>query len=247
VDRVLVALDVPTAHDALALAETLHGAVGGFKIGSQLFTAAGPDIVRTLVARGDKVFLDLKFHDIPNTVAGAVTAATKLGVWMLNVHASGGSAMLEAARKAAHEATEPGRTRPILIAVTVLTSLDAATLHSVGVAASPLDQVVHLARLVKAAGLDGVVASPQETSAIRQACGPDFAIVTPGIRGGSAATGGDSAGDTRSSKKDDQQRTSTPRGAVEAGSSYLVVGRPITAASNPRQAALAIAAEIGTL
>jgi orotidine-5'-phosphate decarboxylase len=233
VDRVLVALDVPTASEALALADTLRGAVGGFKIGSQLFTAAGPDIVRTMVARGDRVFLDLKFHDIPNTVAGAVASATKLGVWMLNIHASGGAAMLDAARRAVDEATAPGGTRPMVIAVTVLTSLDAATLHSVGVPASPLEQVVHLAKLVKASGLDGVVASPQETSAIRQACGPDFVIVTPGIRGGSA-----------SSTAGDQQRTSTPRGAVDAGSSYLVIGRPITAAPNPRDAALAVAADL---
>jgi orotidine-5'-phosphate decarboxylase len=235
-DRVLVALDVPTAREALALAETLRGAVAGFKIGSQLFTAAGPEIVRTLVARGDKVFLDLKFHDIPNTVAGAIAAATKLGVWMVNVHASGGGPMLEAARKAADDAAEPGRARPLVIAVTVLTSLDAATLNSVGVAASPQDQVVHLAKLAQSAGLDGVVASPQETAAIRQACGPDFVIVTPGIRGGSAS------GDARSFK-DDQQRTSTPAGAVEAGSSYLVVGRPITGAESPRAAALKIGAE----
>ncbi len=235
-DRVLVALDVPTAREALALAETLRGAVAGFKIGSQLFTAAGPEIVRTLVARGDKVFLDLKFHDIPNTVAGAIASATKLGVWMVNVHASGGGPMLEAARKAADEAAEPGRARPLVIAVTVLTSLDAATLNSVGVAASPQDQVVHLARLAQSAGLDGVVASPQETAAIRQACGADFLIVTPGIRGGSAS------GDARSFK-DDQQRTSTPAGAVEAGSSYLVVGRPITAAQDPRAAALRIGSE----
>jgi orotidine-5'-phosphate decarboxylase len=233
VHRVLVALDVPTAAEALRLADTLRGTVGGFKIGSQLFTAAGPEIVRAMVARGDRVFLDLKFHDIPNTVAGAVASATKLGVWMLNVHAAGGPAMLEAARKAADQASEGGRPKPIVIAVTVLTSMDAAALQAVGVPASPLDQVVRLANLVKAAGLDGVVASPQETAAIRQACGPEFAIVTPGIRGGSAdATAGD------------QQRTSTPRGAIEAGSSYLVIGRPITAAPNPREAALAIAADL---
>jgi orotidine-5'-phosphate decarboxylase len=248
VDRVLVALDVATAREALALADALRGAVAGFKIGSQLFTAAGPDIVRTLVARGDKVFLDLKFHDIPNTVAGAVASATRLGVWMLTVHASGGAPMLEAARESAERSTEPGQPRPILVAVTVLTSLDAATLETVGVAASPLDQAVRLARIVKAARLDGVVASPQETAAIRRASGSDFLIVTPGIRGGSAAIG--TAGspvtpqDPQKLQKDDQQRTSTPAGAVAAGASYLVVGRPITAAGNPRDAALRIAEEL---
>ena len=245
-DRVLVALDVATAREALALAEALRGAVAGFKIGSQLFTAAGPDIVRTLVERGDKVFLDLKFHDIPNTVAGAVASATRLGVWMLTVHASGGAPMLAAARESAERAAEPGRPRPILVAVTVLTSLDAATLETVGVAASPLDQAVRLAGIVKAAGLDGVVASPQETAAIRRASGVDFLIVTPGIRGGSAAIGtaGSPLAPQDPQKKDDQQRTSTPAGAVAAGASYLVVGRPITAAGNPREAAMRIAEEL---
>jgi orotidine-5'-phosphate decarboxylase len=236
VDRVLVALDVATAREALALADALRGAVAGFKVGSQLFTAAGPEIVRTLVARGDKVFLDLKFHDIPNTVAGAIASATRLGVWMLTVHASGGAAMLEAARESAERSTEPGRSRPLVVAVTVLTSLDAATLSAVGVAASPLDQAVRLASIVKAAGLDGVVASPQETAAIRRASGSDFVIVTPGIRGGSAAAG--------TALKDDQQRTLTPVGAIEAGSSYLVVGRPIAAAENPREVATRIAEEL---
>jgi orotidine-5'-phosphate decarboxylase len=237
-DRVLVALDVPTAAEALRLADALRGAVGGFKVGSQLFTAAGPDVVRALVARGDRVFLDLKFHDIPNTVAGAVAEATTLGVWMLNVHAAGGGAMLEAARQAAHRAAMPGRPKPMLIAVTVLTSLDQATLQSVGVPATPMDQVLRLARLVQEAGLDGVVASPQETGAIRTACGSGFAIVTPGIRGGSAERT-----DAKSST-DDQQRTSTPAGAIAAGSSYLVIGRPITAAADPREAAERIAAEV---
>ena len=237
-DRLLVALDVPTAADAIALADTLRGAVGGFKIGSQLFTAAGPDIVRTLVGRGDRIFLDLKFHDIPNTVAGAVAEATKLGVWMLNVHASGGAAMLDAARVAAHGAVAPGKSRPLVIAVTVLTSLDQATLNSVGVAATPMDQVVRLARLVQDAGLDGVVASPRETAAIRAACGTSFAIVTPGIRGGSAERTDAKSG------SEDQQRTSTPAGAIAAGSSYLVIGRPITAATDPREAARRIAEEL---
>jgi orotidine-5'-phosphate decarboxylase len=248
VDRVLVALDVATAREALALADVLRGAVAGFKIGSQLFTAAGPEIVRTLVARGDKIFLDLKFHDIPNTVAGAVASATRLGVWMLTVHASGGAAMLEAARESAEQSTELGRPRPIVVAVTVLTSLDAATLHTVGVAASPLDQAVHLAGIVKAAGLDGVVASPQETAAIRRASGSTFLIVTPGIRGGSAAGGvarsGLSPQNPPNPPKDDQRRTSTPVGAVAAGASYLVVGRPITAAAQPREAAMSIAEEL---
>jgi orotidine-5'-phosphate decarboxylase len=233
VNRILVALDVPTAAEALALADRLRGAVGGFKIGSQLFTAAGPDVVRTLVDRGDRVFLDLKFHDIPNTVGGAVSAAAGLGVWMLNVHASGGTAMLAAARRAAD--TRTGQ-RPIVIAVTVLTSLDAPALASVGVSASPLDQVVRLAQLTQAAGLDGVVASPLETPAIRAACGPDFAIVTPGIRGGGEVAS--------ASPKDDQRRTMSAADAIRAGSSYLVIGRPITGEADPKAAAERIAGEI---
>jgi orotidine-5'-phosphate decarboxylase len=232
VDRILIAVDVPTAAGALSLAETLRGSVGGFKIGSQLFTAEGPDIVRTMVARGDRVFLDLKFHDIPNTVAGAVASAAALGVWMVNVHAAGGPAMMAAARKAADEAADRGPQRPLVIAVTVLTSMDAATLRAVGVPADPLTQVLHLARLARDAGLDGVVASPRETAAIRQECGPDFVIVTPGIRGGAAASGAD-----------DQQRTMSPGEAVAAGASYLVIGRPITSAADPRAAASRVAAE----
>jgi orotidine-5'-phosphate decarboxylase len=230
---ILVALDVSTTARALALADQLRGSVGGYKIGSQLFTSEGPAIVRTLVDRGDRVFLDLKFHDIPNTVAGAIRAAADLGVWMVNVHAAGGPAMLAAARQAAEEAAQArSRPRPLVVAVTVLTSMDATMLARVGVSRSPLDQVVHLATLTSEAGLDGVVASPQETAAIRQACGPDFVIVTPGIRGGAATSG-----------KDDQQRTLDPASAIAAGSSYLVVGRPITAAADPRAAADAIVSE----
>lgn len=226
-ERILVALDVPDEGTALRLADALRGAVGGFKIGSQLFTAAGPGLVRTLVARGDRVFLDLKYHDIPNTVAGAVAAAADLGVWMVNVHASGGSAMLRAAR----EAVDRAPVRPLLIAVTVLTSLDATSLAAVGVDTAPLDQVLRLAELARAEGLDGVVASALETPAIRRTCGPGFVIVTPGIREVSSA-------------RDDQQRTLSAAEAVQAGSSYLVIGRPITGAPHPRKAAETIAGQI---
>lgn len=245
-NRILVALDVSTAEAALALADVLRGAVGGFKIGSQLFTAAGPEIVRTMVARGDRVFLDLKFHDIPNTVAGAIQSAASLGVWMVNVHASGGRPMMEAARKAADTGHAASGHKPLVIAVTVLTSIDAATLQSVGVSASPLDQVVRLAEMAKAAGLDGVVASPQETAAIRDACGPEFVIVTPGIRGGAAAASKGGVQGPPPIKNDDQQRTMAPAEAVAAGSSYLVVGRPITAAPDPRAAAIAINSQLAT-
>ena len=233
---ILVALDVSTARDALALADTLRGAVGGYKIGSQLFTSEGPSIVRALVDRGDRVFLDLKFHDIPNTVAGAVAAATDLGVWMVNVHAAGGPAMLAAARQSAQEtAARRGVSPPLVIAVTVLTSMDDTALRDVGVDQTPLAQVERLARITQTAGLDGVVASPQEVTAIRRVCGPTFVVVTPVIRGGAAISG-----------PDDQRRTATPAGAIAAGSSYLVIGRPITAAADPRRAAQNMTEEIAT-
>jgi orotidine-5'-phosphate decarboxylase len=231
-DQLLVALDVESGSRALQLANELRGAVGGFKIGKRLFTLEGPAIVRTLVERGDRVFLDLKFHDIPNTVAAAVAAATSLGVWMVNVHASGGRAMMTAARDAARDtAARENRPRPLVIGVTVLTSLSAASLAETGVASPVLDQVLRLARLAQTSGLDGVVASPRETTLIREACGAAFAIVTPGIRGGAAAVAG----------KDDQERTMTAPEAIAAGASYIVVGRPIISATNPRQAAELIA------
>jgi len=228
VDQLLVALDLENGPAALAMSETLRGTVGGFKVGSRLFTTEGPDIVRTLARDGGRVFLDLKFHDIPNTVATAVSAATSLGVWMVNVHAAGGTRMMQAARDAARETAErERRPAPLVIAVTVLTSMNASMLAETGVHTPVLDQVLKLAELAQRAGLDGVVASPQETALIRRQCGADFAIVTPGIRGGAAATSG----------KDDQERTLGPAEAIAAGASYLVVGRPIIAAPNARKAA----------
>ncbi len=233
-DQLLIALDLPTGGEALRLADLLRGSVGGFKIGNQLFTAEGPVIVRTLAAKGDRVFLDLKYHDIPNTVASAVTAATSLGVWMVNVHASGGSTMMQAAAEAARRtANAEGRQPPLVIAVTVLTSMNAAALAESGINVPVIEQVSRLARLAQHAGLDGVVASPQETSVFRALCGPGFAVVTPGIRGGAAA-----------GSKNDQERTMTAGQAIAAGASHVVVGRPVIGAPDPREAAERIAEEI---
>jgi orotidine-5'-phosphate decarboxylase len=233
-DRLLVALDVEDADRAMAIANQLHGLAGGLKVGSRLFTTAGPDLVRRLVDAGARVFLDLKFHDIPNTVAQAVDAGVRTGAWMINVHASGGGAMMQAAARAAAEAAaSTGRPAPLVIAVTVLTSMDEGALRQVGVERRLLDHVLMLARLAQDAGLQGVVASPHETAAIRQACGPDFAIVTPGIRGASAGR-----------EKNDQARTMGPAEAVKAGATYIVVGRPIIAAPDPKAAAQAIVTEL---
>jgi len=230
--RIYVALDFPDAASALALAARLDPAQCGVKVGKELFTAAGPDLVRSLVARGFRVFLDLKFHDIPNTVAGACAAATRLGVAMLNVHASGGRAMLQAARDAVDRtAGATGRPAPLLIAVTVLTSLSDADVREAGFADDAPALVLRLAQLTRSCGLDGVVCSAQEAPALRQACGPGFKLVTPGIRLAGAAA-------------DDQVRIVTPQAAVAAGADYLVIGRPITQAPDPLAVLTAINASL---
>ena len=224
-DRLIVALDVPQAEPARELVDRLEGHVGMYKIGSQLFTAAGPGFVQEIVGRGEKVFLDLKFHDIPNTVAGAVSSASRLGVSLVDVHGLGGRAMLEAAVGA----LPAMKTR--LLAITILTSHDEDSLDQVGVNGGVTDSVERLALLARDAGLDGVVASPHEVELIRAACGPDFLIVTPGIRPAGAAAG-------------DQVRAATPARALSAGADYLVVGRPITSAEDPTTAADAIVREM---
>lgn len=226
-DRIIVALDHARGSDALALAAALAGSGCRFKVGKELFTREGPTIVRELHARGATVFLDLKYHDIPNTVAAACEAAAALGVWMLNVHAGGGREMLRAARAA----LEGASTRPLLVAVTVLTSLDASALADVGVPDPPDAQVRRLARLAQDCGMDGVVCSPQEIALVKDLCGSGFVTVTPGVRPADAAA-------------DDQQRIATPSRAIADGGDYLVIGRPITRAADPRAALRAIAAEI---
>ena len=232
-EKIIVALDVPSAEAALRVAQKLHGHVGMFKVGSEVFTAEGPIVARAMVAAGEQVFLDLKFHDIPNTVCAAAYQAGMLGVSLLTVHASGGRKMLEAAVEGVHTAAQAkGLAHPTrVLAVTALTSLGAEDLAQIGFQGSPEEVVVRLARLAQTAGADGVVASPREIAAIRQACGSGFLIVTPGIRPSTGAS-------------DDQARTATPQSAIRAGADYLVIGRPITGAADPAAAADAIAAEM---
>jgi orotidine-5'-phosphate decarboxylase len=222
---IIAALDVPAAEQALTLAEQIAPAVGAFKIGSELFTSAGPDIVKKIRATGASVFLDLKFHDIPNTVAKAVASAVQLDVQMLTVHTSGGFEMLRAAEKAVEEiAWKLGRIPPLVLGVTVLTSLDAGALREIGLDVNVEYQVRRLATVAVKAGLRGLVCSPQEVVKLRQILPPSMQLVTPGIR-------------TGAEKADDQKRTLTPREAMAAGANWLVIGRPIYAAENPRAAA----------
>jgi orotidine-5'-phosphate decarboxylase len=228
--RVVVALDYPQAEQALAFADQVTPALCRVKVGKELFTRAGPAVVQALVQRGFDVFLDLKFHDIPNTVAGAVRAAADLGVWMLNVHALGGPRMLQAAAEARQSAGH----EVLLIGVTVLTSMDAAQLHAVGLQASPEAVAAQLAALSAEHGMDGVVCSAQEVAMLRTNLPGEFVYVTPGIRPAGAPTG-------------DQHRIVTPREAVQTGASYLVVGRPVTQSDDPCQALLTINAEIADI
>lgn len=225
--KIIIALDYPDADSALALVDQLDPLLCRLKVGKQLFTAAGPGFVELLAHRGFAVFLDLKFHDIPTTVALACKAATNLGVWMMNVHALGGSAMMRAAREALDESTQ----RPLLIAVTLLTSMSEQDMQEIGLVGNPKDAVLRLASLTHAAGLDGVVCSALEASQLKQAIPQPFCLVTPGIRPASAALV-------------DQQRVMTPAAALAAGSDYLVIGRPITHAADPLKALQDIHTEI---
>jgi orotidine 5''-phosphate decarboxylase, subfamily 1 len=228
-DKLIIALDVDTPAKALDLVKQLQSVAGMFKVGSQLFASGGPQIVRDILALGSKVFLDLKFHDIPHQVAGAARAAAELGVSLFTIHASGGSEMM---RRAVEAASDAGETK--VLAITVLTSIDAPVLSQIGVTSSPRDSVLRLMNLAKAAGVDGVVASPREIDTIRQAVpNPDFLIVTPGIR-------------PSNSESEDQKRVATPAAAIAAGASYIVVGRPITGASNPLAAANEVIGDMRT-
>jgi len=219
--RIIVALDFADPAHALALVERLDPSACALKVGKELFVTSGPEPVRRMIERGFRIFLDLKFHDIPNTVAQACAAATRLGVWMINVHASGGRAMMLAAHAAlTRTAAERGVPRPLLVAVTVLTSLNAGDLAEIGIADSTEDEVLRLAKLAASCGLDGVVCSAAEAVALRRAMGPRFKLVTPGIR-------------PRGAGVDDQSRVVTPEDAIANGADYLVIGRPITGAADP--------------
>lgn len=229
--RIVVAMDYDNLDDCLTMARRLSPEYCRLKVGKELFTRSGPKVVERLQDLGFDLFLDLKFHDIPNTVAGAVRAAADLGIWMVNVHASGGERMMSAAREAVDKVS--GR-RPLLIGVTVLTSMSAEDLASTGISRSPMEQVQHLAQLSHQSGLDGVVCSAQEASALKSRHGEDFCLVTPGIRPADSAA-------------DDQRRTLTPEEAIQAGSHYLVIGRPISRAQDPIARCREIASSIENL
>ena len=225
--KIIVALDYPDQEPALQLVNQLSPELCRLKIGKELFTAAGPRLIETVQDKGFEVFLDLKFHDIPNTVAKACEAAARLGVWMVNVHALGGKKMMQAACEAVAKFDKP----PRLIAVTILTSMDEQDLAEIGLRGSPEENVISLARLAKASGLDGVVCSPKEVNQLRQQLGEEFCLVTPGVR-------------PQGADQDDQKRTMTPKQALRSGASYLVIGRPITKADDPLQALTVICTEI---
>ena len=231
-EKLIIALDVDTPAKALDLVKQLHSVAGMFKVGSTLFTSAGPQIVRDIIALDSKVFLDLKFHDIPHQVAGAARAAAELGVSLFTIHASGGSEMMQRAVSSVNEVAEKSGKRAKVLAISVLTSIDATILSQIGVSSSPTESVQRLVRLAKDSGVDGVVASPQEIHTIRSLIRkPDFLVVTPGIR-------------PSTNDPEDQKRVATPSAAIAAGASYLVVGRPITGAADPAAAAHAIVAEM---
>lgn len=235
-DKLIIALDVDTPTKALDLARELHSVAGMFKVGSQLFTSAGPQIVRDILALDSKVFLDLKFHDIPHQVGGAARSAAELGASLFTIHASGGSEMMRrAVESVAEVADRTGTVRSKVLAISVLTSIDATILSQIGISSSAEESVLRLVRLAESAGVDGVVASPQETAKIRSAVSSsEFLIVTPGIR---SAT-------NESTSREDQKRVATPEAAIAAGASYLVVGRPITGAPDPLAAANEIIANM---
>ncbi len=241
--KLILALDFPSLDSAFQLAQALSELIGIFKINIHLFTAEGPAAIGELRQLGPEIFLDLKFHDIPNTVAGAVSAAVGLpGVRLLDVHTLGGLEMMRAAAKARDESALPKAQRPKLLGITILTSMDNSSLRKVGISGTASGRAVKLAQLARQAGLDGVVASPHEVRAIRRACGKDFLIVVPGVR----PEAGKRSGISGKRKKDDQARVATPAEAIRAGADYLVIGRPITAAPDPEAAARAILEEIAS-